>query len=100
MNERPKQIATQNCDQTQVNVSVIAKDFYTMEEAAAILHVNCSTLHKMTHLKDDPFPARLLYWKKQGLLVNKDEMNAWVLRNAPFRDDVLEFRRKKSRGEK
>lgn len=77
-----------------------ASGIYTMAEAASILHVNCSHLHELTHLKDDPFPARILYWKKQGLFVLQDELYEWVKRNAPLRDERKTFRRGQSSGTK
>lgn len=73
---------------------------YTMDEAARILHVNCSYLHQLTHLKDDPFPARILFWKKQGLFVLHDELVEWVRRNAPLRDERRDFRRGADRGKR
>ncbi len=73
---------------------------YTMSEVASILHVNCSYLYELTHLEHDPFPARIFYWKKQGLFVLQDELFDWVKRNAPLRDERKDFRRGVERGKK
>lgn len=80
-----------------VKVKVNTSGIYTMQEAAQILHVNCSYLHELTKRENDPFPARLLSWKKQGLFVLDDEMHDWVKRNAPLRSQRRDFAREHAR---
>ncbi|WP_165247214.1 hypothetical protein [Adlercreutzia sp. ZJ141] len=92
--EQNRELMSEWQDQPRFNASGI----YTMAEAASILHVNCSYLYELTHLKDDPFPARILFWKKQGLFVLQDELFDWVKRNAPLRDERKKFRRGQSSG--
>ena len=83
-----------------IKLKVNASGIFTMEEAANLLHVNCAYLHELTHLKEDPFPARILYWKKQGLFVLADELFDWVKRNAPLRDERRDFKRDTERTKK
>ena len=57
-------------------------EFYTVEQAARLIHVSLPRVYELAKRDDDPFPARRFPWKKKGSLVIRDELVDWVRRNA------------------
>lgn len=65
------------------------KDFYSVEDVAALLGISDHTVYDLVHRRSDPMPFRLLYVSNRGMFVQRDELMVWLERNSAYADKLL-----------
>lgn len=70
------------CDSRHIKHLEGIAEFYTVDEAARLIHVSLPRVYELARRPSDPFPARRFDWKKKGAIVIREELIEWVRRNA------------------
>lgn len=66
---------------------VAVQDFYSVQEAAALLCISKTRIYELAKRADDPFPLRRLKGFKRTSIVLRKELIAWVQRNYVLASD-------------
>lgn len=60
---------------------VPVKDFYGVDDVAALLHMSANRVYELASRDDDPMPFRRLVGARRGMFVSRAELVPWVMRN-------------------
>ncbi|WP_277070795.1 helix-turn-helix domain-containing protein [Slackia exigua] len=65
------------------------KDFYTIQDVAALIQVSENAVRDLAYREIDPLPFRRLFNRMRGMFISCRELAEWVDRNSGFVSDVV-----------
>ena len=75
--------ANVNCEICQkLSDSLVSmKEYYSISEAARVLHVHCQRIRELTARREDPLPFRRFPGQQRGGFIHREDLRAWLERN-------------------
>lgn len=75
--------AHMNCEICQkLSESLVSmKEYYSISEAARLLHVHCQRIRELTERREDPLPFRRFPGQQRGAFIHREDLRAWLERN-------------------
>ena len=72
----------------QTKPQVPLKDFYTIQDVAALIQVNENAVRDLAYRELDPLPFRRLFTRMRGMFIARRELAEWVDRNSRLVSEV------------
>ena len=72
----------------QTKPQVPLKDFYTIQDVAALIQVSENAVRDLAYRELDPLPFRRLFTRMRGIFIARKELVEWVDRNSRLINDV------------
>lgn len=64
-----------------LTVWVMNQEYYSIQEAARVLHVSPRRIRECIDRRDDPMPFRCFPGQQRGAVVHRDDLRNWINRN-------------------
>ena len=71
-----------------IKPQVPLKDFYTIQDVAALIQVSENAVRDLAYREIDPLPFRRLFNRMRGMFISRRELAEWVDRNSGFVSDA------------
>lgn len=72
----------------QTKPQVPLKDFYTIQDVAALLQVRENAVRDLAHREQNPLPFRRLFTRMRVMFIARRELVEWVHSNSSFVSDM------------
>lgn len=72
----------------QTKPQVLLKDFYTIQDVAALIQVSENAVRDLAYRDQDPLPFRRLFSRMRGMFIARKDFVDWVSRNSGLVKDV------------
>ena len=85
--------------QEGLTIWVFGEEYYSIQEAAKILHVNARRIRECIAWSEDPMPFRCFPEQQRGAIIHRDDLCEWFNRNMVLLHDMKlsEYKRQASR---